>query len=67
MNKRVKTGISIIMLISGWLMIGIGYTTKMGHPINTFLFISGIIVCLIGFIWFIKSILTTEKLKKKQN
>ncbi|WP_289045369.1 hypothetical protein [uncultured Olleya sp.] len=62
MSRISKIGASIITLISGWLMIGIGYTTKMGHPISTVLFLSGIVFCIIGFIWFIISI-TSKKNK----
>ena len=40
----------------GWLMIGIGYTTKIGHPTNTALFLLGIICFLFALIQFIISI-----------
>ena len=54
MGNKLK--IAIIPIVIGWLMIGIGYTTKIGHPINTTLFILGIICFLFGLIKFIISI-----------
>ena len=54
MNNKLK--IAIISIIIGWLMIGIGYTTKIGHPTNTALFILGIICFLFGLIKFFISI-----------
>ena len=63
MTKTLKIVISIICLISGWLMIGIGYTTKISHPTSTVLFLLGITCFFIGCIWVIVSIKSTKKLK----
>jgi len=55
-NRILKILLPLTVIISGWLMIGIGYTTKIGHPISTILFLGGIVSFIIGCIWFIISI-----------
>ena len=62
MTRTLKIILSIITVISGWLMIGIGYTTKIGHPISTILFLFGIVCFFIGCIWFILSIKSTKNI-----
>lgn len=34
-------------------MTGIGFTLKIGHPINTILFLLGLLTFLSGLIWLI--------------
>ena len=53
MNRKSKIFISLLLIISGWLMAGIGFTIKIGHPINTVLFLFGLLASVIGFIWLI--------------
>ena len=60
----MKIAVSIILLILGWLMTGIGYTTKMGHPISTSLFLGGILLSILSLIWFIILISSTLKSKR---
>jgi len=56
MNRKSKIFISILLIITGWLLVGIGFTIKTGHPINTALFILGLLTFFGGFIWLIVSI-----------
>jgi hypothetical protein len=44
MFKKYDKLKTIILIITGWLMIGIGYTTKIGHPFSAVLFLGGIIL-----------------------
>jgi len=52
LNQKYRIVISILGVIAGWLSIGIGYGTKIGHPINTILFLGGILIFFISGIWF---------------
>jgi hypothetical protein len=50
-NKVVK---SVLMIIGGWFLIGLGYSMKLGYSIiNTFCFLGGLILCFTGIIMFI--------------
>lgn len=54
MDKRLRNIILSLLLIPlGILLIGIGYTMKMGHPVNTFVFLSGIVLVIFGVVFFI--------------
>ncbi len=53
MNRKSKIFISLLLIISGWLLTGIGFTVKIGHPINTTLFLLGLLTFLGGIIWLI--------------
>jgi hypothetical protein len=44
MTRPFKIGLSLLAAVLGWLSIGIGYTTTMGHPTNTILFLSGMVM-----------------------
>lgn len=61
MNKKLKITTSIILIASSLTIIGITYTTKVGHPISTILFLLGIICFFIALIWFILSIKSSKK------
>jgi hypothetical protein len=37
-------------VVIGWLMIGFGYTTTIGHPTSTILFLLGIGLSIAGII-----------------
>jgi hypothetical protein len=50
MTRPIKIGISLLIVVVGWLMIGFGYTTTVGHPISTILFLSGIGLFIGGII-----------------
>jgi hypothetical protein len=54
MKRAIKILTSLITIVLGWLLIGIGFTTKLGHPINTTLFLLGIGLFFIGSILFLK-------------
>ncbi|WP_165357703.1 hypothetical protein [Flavobacterium beibuense] len=43
------------MGITGWLSIGIGYTSTMGSTLNGILFMGGLLLCFIALIVFILS------------
>jgi len=54
MNKRLKNIIlSLLMIPAGVLMIGIGFTMKIGHSVNTIVFLSGFLVVISGGILFL--------------
>ncbi|HDZ04704.1 hypothetical protein [Maribacter sp.] len=53
MNKKFKIVVSLILIISGWFLAGIGFTVKYGHPINTILYLFGFLVSIAAFIWLI--------------
>ncbi|QCX38433.1 hypothetical protein FF125_08320 [Aureibaculum algae] len=61
MSKTFKIVLAILVLISGWFMIGIGYTTKMGHPTSTFLFLFGMACFFIGCIGLLRVLKATKK------
>ena len=42
MTRKVKIGISLLTVIGGWFLTGVGYTTTVGHPTSTTLFVLGI-------------------------
>jgi cytochrome c biogenesis protein CcdA len=42
--------LGITLMIGGWLCAGIGFTTTMPHPINTIMFVGGLIMVVIGVI-----------------
>ncbi|MNK83372.1 hypothetical protein D3C87_1031850 [compost metagenome] len=45
---------SVLMIIGGWLSIGLAYSTNLGYSIiNTFCFLGGIVLFFIGIIMFI--------------
>lgn len=54
MNKRQRNLIFSLLLIPiGILLIGIGFTMKIGHPVNTIVFLLGFLVVILGGISFI--------------
>ena len=56
MKKQTKLLLaSIGMGITGWLSIGIGYTSTMGSTLNGILFMGGLLLCFIALIVFILS------------
>ncbi|MFN5849326.1 MAG: hypothetical protein ACK5UE_02425 [Chitinophagales bacterium] len=61
MSKTLKLIISIIGTISGWLMAGIGFTVRLGHPINTILFLGGLGLMIFSGIAFIVLLITKSK------
>jgi len=56
MNKKYKILLPVLIIILGWVMIGIGFTIKTDPLINTSLFLSGLVVLIFGLIWFIRTI-----------
>ncbi|WP_310558846.1 hypothetical protein [Flavobacterium sp.] len=56
MNNKTKLLLSLLTLIFGWLLMGIGYTIKLGHPINTICFLLGFVLIIVGVVFFIKII-----------
>jgi hypothetical protein len=55
MKKRaIKVLISISLIIIGIFLTGLGFTTKLGHPISTISYSLGMGLVFLGFIHFIK-------------
>ena len=45
---------SVLMIIGGWFLIGLGYSTNLGYSIiNTFCFLGGPVLFFAGIIMFI--------------
>lgn len=44
----------LLLIISGWLLGGFGFTTTLGNPISTISFILGILMFIIGVIFLFK-------------
>ncbi|WP_316838302.1 hypothetical protein [Pedobacter nutrimenti] len=42
--------IGIALMIGGWLCAGIGFTAKIPHPINTVMFVAGLVMVFVGII-----------------
>lgn len=61
MSRTLKIITSIITIILSWLLTGIGYTIKIGHPTNTILILLGIACFISGCLWLIISIKSTKK------
>jgi predicted RND superfamily exporter protein len=53
MKRNTRLLLSLITIVIGWLLGGFGFTTKLGHPISTISFFLGIILIIIGIIYFI--------------
>ena len=50
-NKVLR---SVLMIIGGWFLCGLGYSTNLGHSIiNAFCFFGGLVLFFIGIIMFI--------------
>ena len=56
MKKTVKVILSIVLIILGWLLVGWGFTTTIGHPVNTICFLAGLGLFFVGLIYLIVSI-----------
>ncbi|WP_281335922.1 hypothetical protein [Flavobacterium eburneipallidum] len=54
MNKNHRLLSAIGVTIIGWFLMSIGYTIKIGHPINTICFLLGFVLIILGIIFFIK-------------
>ena len=55
MNKNIKIVLCILSMLLGYLLMGVGYTMKIGHPINTICMLLGMILFLLGIVFlFIK-------------
>jgi Na+/melibiose symporter-like transporter len=42
MTRAKKIGLSILVMVIGWLLIGWGYTTPIGHPTSTIMGLVGL-------------------------
>lgn len=56
MKYKTTLTLSLITIIFGWILSGFGFTTKLGHPISTICFLTGLLMILFGVIFFIKTI-----------
>jgi hypothetical protein len=56
MSKNNKILLTIGLTIFGWFMTGFGFTTKLGHPISSICFYTGLILVIFGIIFFIITI-----------
>jgi Na+/melibiose symporter-like transporter len=50
MTRPIKIGISLLTVVAGWLLTGVGFTTTAGHPTSTILFLLGIGLFIGGII-----------------
>ena len=58
MDEQLKKKLKVFCLgFFGFLLIGFGFTTKIGYQINTISFITGLILVIFSFILFIRMII----------
>lgn len=58
MDEELKKKLKVFCLgFIGLLLIGLGFTTKIGYQINTISFITGLILVIFSFILFIRMII----------
>jgi hypothetical protein len=51
MNKVAKAVSSGILILLGWLSLGVGYAVPLGgHPFNTIVFLSGFVFIISGIV-----------------
>lgn len=53
MNKNSKIVLYILSILLGYLLMGVGYTIKIGHPINTICMLLGMILFLLGIVFLL--------------
>ena len=46
----MKIIIGILLIIAGWLSLGIGFTIKCPHPFNTSMIFGGFVLIILGII-----------------
>jgi hypothetical protein len=61
MKKTFKILFSFLTIILGWLLLGFGYATKLGYPINGICFYSGFLLMPSGFIILIINLKNINK------
>lgn len=49
MRNKFKL-LGIALMVGGWLCLGIGFTINVPHPINTIMFVGGLVLMFIGII-----------------
>jgi uncharacterized membrane protein len=49
-KKTIKIISGILLIIAGWLSLGIGFTIKCPHPCNTAIFLGGFFLIIIGIL-----------------
>lgn len=49
-KKAIKIISGILLIIAGWLSLGIGFTIKCPHPCNTSIFLGGFVLIVLGII-----------------
>ena len=52
-SRKLKIGISILMIISGWILNAFAWTTKIGHPLSTICLLLGLGLFFGGIIFMI--------------
>ncbi|AKD03627.1 hypothetical protein PKOR_11445 [Pontibacter korlensis] len=53
--QAAKIILSLLVVALGWFFLGYGYSTLLGHPISTVLFIGGLALSLAGVVGVILS------------
>lgn len=56
-----------IAIVLGLLSGGFGFTTKLGHPISTILFVGGLSLFITGIVLFIIGANTKSHMRNKTN
>ena len=69
MKKPLNILFSLLTILLGLFLLGFGYTTKLGHPISTICFLSGLVLFPLGFVYLIIGLrkLTTQTHSQKIN
>lgn len=56
LKRNHKIILSFLLIILSWFMIGISWSVSLTHPINTILFLSGLVLTLAEFILFLLAV-----------
>ncbi len=60
MSRNYKILIIAIIIIIGWIGLGIGFTIPCPHPFNTLIFLSGLLSIIIGVALLIINLFQTQ-------
>jgi hypothetical protein len=59
-SRAIKILSAISTVLIGMLMCGFGFTTEIGHPISSICLLFGLSLAFVGFIYFIKIVLSND-------
>lgn len=54
MSKTYKIVLTVLSMLISWFLCGFGFTTKLGHPISSICFLTGIGLFFLGLVQFVR-------------